>query len=89
MVNLYGKCSDIGRALSVATGNGAEALANASRGGGQLFTARIPAALIDQLKRSGLAIESTTRMGAGAAAATATELQILPQAARFVVPFFH
>ncbi len=80
-----------GRALSVATGEGADTLANAAgaaRGAGQLYRASIPKALLDQLKRSGLAIESTTKMGQGAAATTATELRILPQASRFVTEFF-
>jgi len=73
------------RALSVATGEGAEALVNAARSEGQVYAAQIPRALIDQMKRSGLVIESKTQMGN----ATATELRFLPQATKFITKFFN
>lgn len=73
-----------GRGLSVAVGDGAEALAGTARSGGQTFTAQIPKALINLLERSGLARESVTDMGA----AGAREIRFAPQAAEFVVRFF-
>ncbi|MCW5971696.1 MAG: RHS repeat-associated core domain-containing protein, partial [Blastocatellales bacterium] len=76
-----------GRALSTAVGNGAEALANAAgtiRGAGQLFRAQIPRALLEELKRVGLAREITTRMGS----VTGTEVRFAPQITRFIVNFF-
>jgi hypothetical protein len=74
-----------GRALSVATGEGAEALANAARSAGQLYRANVPKALLDQMVRSGLAQPSTTQMVGSAA--TATEYRFLPQATRFITFF--
>ena len=72
----------VGKALHVAY---EEAGARAS---GQLFQGQIPRALVEQLKRSGLAVEGTFQwQGAAGAAKTYTELQIMPQAARFVIPF--
>jgi hypothetical protein len=76
-----------GRALSVATGQGAEALANAAREGGTTYVANIPKALLDQLKNAGLAFSPTTSMG-GAGGAVAQEIRFTPQAAEFVVKFF-
>jgi hypothetical protein len=73
-----------GRGLSVATGEGAEALAGAARSGGQTFTAQIPKALINLLEKSGLARSSITDMGAGGA----REIRFAPQATQFVVGFF-
>jgi hypothetical protein len=75
-----------GRALSVATGEGAEALAGAARSTGQLYRANVPQALLGQLERSGLAIRSTTQMAGSNA--TATEYRFLPQATRFITSFF-
>ena len=75
-----------GRALSVATGEGAEALANAARSTGQLYRANVPQALLGQLERSGLAVRSTTQMAGSNA--TATEYRFLPQATRFITSFF-
>ena len=75
-----------GRALSVATGDGAEALANAARSTGQIYKANIPQALLEQLERSGLAMKSTTQMGKSTA--TAVEYRFLPQATRFITSFF-
>ena len=75
-----------GRALSVATGEGAEALANAARSTGQLYRANVPQALLGQLERSGLAIRSTTQMAGSNA--TAIEYRFLPQATRFITSFF-
>jgi len=73
-----------GRALSVATGEGAEALTNAAREGGTTYVANIPRALLDQMKNAGLVEGSTTNMGG----AVAQELKFAPQAAEFVVKFF-
>ncbi len=70
-----------GRALSVATGEGAEALANAARAGGQVYRANIPKALIETLKSAG---ESVTQMGG----VTAREYRFAPEAAEFISRFF-
>jgi hypothetical protein len=67
----------VGRALSVATGEGAEALANAARAGGQVYRANIPIALIKTLEKAGLVRESVTQMGG----VTAREYRFLPEAA--------
>jgi RHS repeat-associated protein len=76
-----------GRGLSTAIGSGAEALANqagAIRGAGQVFRAQIPRALLEELKRIGLAREITTRMGG----VTGTEVRFAPQITKFIVNFF-
>lgn len=73
-----------GQALSVATGQGAEALASAARAGGQLFRAEIPKALIKEMERVGLAFRRTTSMGGAAAG----EIRFIPEATRFIVKFF-
>lgn len=73
-----------GRALSVAVGEGAEQLAGAARGGGQMFTANIPKALIETLKTAGLVEQRATMMGG----VQATELYFRPEAAEFIVKFF-
>lgn len=73
-----------GQALSVATGEGAEALANAAREGGTTYVANIPKALLDQMKNAGLVEGSTTSMGG----VVGQELKFAPQAAEFVVKFF-
>lgn len=73
-----------GRALSAATGQGAEALANAARGGGKLFEANIPKVLVDELKLAGLAVETTTQIGEK----IATEIRFLPKAVEFIEKFF-
>jgi RHS repeat-associated protein len=73
-----------GRALSTATGAGADALANAA-GGGAKYVANIPSALVQTMENAGLVTRSTTSMGG----AVATELQFSPQATQFVVQFFH
>jgi RHS repeat-associated protein len=72
-----------GRALSTATGQGADALANAA-GGGTKYIANIPKTLIQTMERAGLVERSTTRMGS----AVATELKFSPQATQFLVHFF-
>ena len=74
-----------GRALSVAFGEGASGLVNAARGGGQIFTAQIPQALLSHLEGVGLAFRSTTQMTGGV---TATEIRFAPQAADFIVSLF-
>ena len=73
-----------GQGLSVATGQGGEALASAARAGGQLFRAEIPKALIREMERVGLAFRSTTSMGGAAAG----EIRFIPEATRFIVKFF-
>lgn len=76
----------VGKALSTATD---EAGALAARTTGQLYRAEIPRALLEQLKRSGLAIEKTLEWkGAAGATQVSKEIQILPQAARFGVDYF-
>ncbi len=72
-----------GRALSTATGQGADALANAA-GGGTKYVANIPRALVQTMEKAGLVTRSTTSMGS----AVATELRFTPQATEFVVQFF-
>jgi hypothetical protein len=56
-----------GKGLSVAVGEGADALAGAARSGRQTLTAEIPKALINLLEKAGLARESVTDMGAAGA----------------------
>lgn len=73
-----------GQALSTATGEGAEALANAARTGGQTFTGQVPKALLNLLEKAGLAFRTTTSMGG----ATAQEIRFTPQAVEFVSKFF-
>jgi hypothetical protein len=70
--------------LSVATGKGAEALANAARDGGHLYRANIPRALIETLKSAGPVRESVTQMGG----VTAREYYFAPEASEFVSRFF-
>jgi RHS repeat-associated protein len=73
-----------GRALSVAVGENATALANAARSGGQVYTASIPKALIETLRTANLVQQSVTRMGG----TTAIEYRFAPQAAEFILQFF-
>ncbi len=75
---------EAGRGLSVATGPGADALANAARVGGTFFQADIPRALLVELQRTGLAVESTTFMNG----VTATEIRFLPQVTQYIVKLF-
>lgn len=75
---------ELGRGLSTATGEGAEALAGAAREGGKLFQAKIPNALLEQLEKAGLATRSTTTMGGQ----TATEIRFHPNAIEFILRFF-
>jgi RHS repeat-associated protein len=72
-----------GRALSVATGDGAEALAGQASGSTQ-FTAQIPKALVNLMEQTGLATRSYTAMGN----ATAQEIRFTPQATQFITQFF-
>lgn len=74
----------VGRALSVAAGGSAGALANAARAGGQVYTANIPKALLETLRTAGLVQQSVTRMGG----TTAVEYRFAPKAAEFIVGFF-
>jgi hypothetical protein len=75
----------VGRALSVAVEEDADALAAAARSGGQTFTANIPKALIVQLERIGLASLKTTQM---AGRIVGKEYRFLAEASEFIVPFF-
>lgn len=75
----------VGRALSVATGDGATAVANAARQNGQLYAANIPKALIDAMKQAGLVVEKTVRMTNGS---IGTELRFQKNAAEFIVKLF-
>jgi len=72
-----------GRALSVATGDGADALASQASGATR-YTAQIPKALVNLIERTGLATRSYTSMGG----TTAQEIKFAPQATQFVVKFF-
>jgi hypothetical protein len=74
----------IGRALSVAVGDGASALAATARAVGKTYTAKIPKELIVQLERIGLATLKTTRMGD----VVSKEYRFLEAASEFIVPFF-
>jgi RHS repeat-associated protein len=76
---------EAGRSLSVAAGQGAEALANAAREGGKLYGAAIPRALVTTMEKTGLVQARTTMMQGGA---QATEYRFLPQATEFVTKFF-
>jgi RHS repeat-associated protein len=76
---------EAGRALSVAAGEGAEAVANAARSGGTLYRGEIPQALISTMERVGLVRTSTTMMEGGA---RATEYRFTPAASEFVTRFF-
>jgi len=76
---------EAGRALSVAAGEGAEALANAAREGGATYAAAIPRALVAALEKAGLAQIRATTMPGGT---QATEYRFLPQATEFVTNFF-
>jgi len=74
-----------GRALSVAAGEGAEAVTNAARSGATLYGAAIPKALMEVMKKAGLVEAKTVAMKGSA---RATEYRFLPQAAEFIVKFF-
>jgi hypothetical protein len=71
--------------LSVATGANALALAAAARAGGQLYSANIPAALVNQLVNAGLAFQFTTQMNG----VVGTEILFTAGASEFIAPFFH
>ena len=76
-----------GQALSVATGQGAEALANAAgalRGGGQLFTAQIPKALVELLKKSRTCPGNYHRYWGQ----VAHEIRFSPSVTRFIAHLF-
>lgn len=74
----------VGKALSVAVGDGSSAFAGAARAVGRTYTAEIPKALIVQLERIGLASLKTTRMGT----VVGKEYRFLEAASEFIVPFF-
>jgi hypothetical protein len=91
VVNLTSK-PQVGRALSVAVEEGAEALAGAAgaaRGIGRLYIADIPKALIVQLEKIGLAELRTGQIQVGQAIGTfGKEYRFLAEASEFIVPFF-
>jgi hypothetical protein len=72
-----------GRALSVATGDGAQSLASQASGSTQ-YVAQIPKALVNLMEQKGLAIRSYTSMGG----TTAQEIRFMPQATQFITQFF-
>ena len=74
---------EAGRALSVATGENAQALANAARTGGQMFEGQIPSALVTELQNAGLAEVRLTQMSD----TVAKEIRFLPQATEFIEQF--
>jgi hypothetical protein len=74
----------LGLGLSVATGESADALANAARAGGTLYSAVIPNALLYHLYRTGLAKTVTTCMGG----VVGTEIRFTPAGTEFVKAFF-
>ncbi len=74
----------VDRALSVALGQGSNALAGAARQGGRMFNARLPEQLVRELERIGLATRSITNMGGR----TGTEIRFEAAASRWIVPFF-
>jgi RHS repeat-associated protein len=76
---------EAGRALSVAAGEGAEALTRAAREGGATYGAAIPRALVSTMEKAGLAQVRTTTMPGGT---QTTEYRFLPQATEFVTKFF-
>lgn len=74
----------VGRDLSAATGEGAEALANAARNTGQVYTAEIPNRLLVLIEDAGLLTRSTTMMGN----VTAQEIRFSSLVSEYIVPFF-
>ena len=72
-----------GRALSVATGDGASGLAGEASGGTR-YVANIPKGLIKLLESKGLALPSKTSMGGS----VGQEIKFLPQATKYVIQFF-
>ena len=85
VVTRQNSAPEAGRALSVAAGEGAEALTRAARDGGATYGAAIPRALVSTMEKAGLAQARTTTMPGGA---QATEYRFLPQATEFVAKFF-
>jgi RHS repeat-associated protein len=74
----------LGRALSVATGDGAAALAAQATAAGTLYTASIPNALIQQLIGIGAAFQYTTQMNG----VVGTEIRFTAQASEYLIDFF-
>jgi RHS repeat-associated protein len=73
-----------GRALSAAAGEGAQALAGASRGAGSLYMARIPQQALKLLERAGLVnIQHTLMNGV-----RGTEYRIRPEAMEHLARYF-
>ena len=74
------------RALSVAMGKNANEIMNAARETGQVYSANIPTALIEALKRVGLAEEKI--LVQEGAEVIATEIRFYPAATKYIVDFF-
>ncbi len=72
-----------GRGFYVATGENAEALANAVRTGGRIFSGRVPKALIETLRTGRLLEEARVTMNG----VQGTQYYIRPEAAQYVIPF--
>jgi len=82
-ITLYTKLTQapvVGRAISFAT---EPALAEAARGGGRIFVARVPDILFNMMETIGVIIRSQTLMGG----VVGTEIRVLPQAARTIIGF--
>ena len=71
-----------GRALSTAIGSNAEDLA-AQASGAHQYVFNVPNALLMELQRTGLAVQSTTNYRG----VVGHEIRILPQAVQYVLPF--
>ena len=70
------------RGLSTAIGENAEALAAGAKGANQ-YVMNVPSALLSELQRIGLAVQTTTNYGG----VTGAEMRLLPQAVPYVTPF--
>ena len=72
----------LGRGLSTAVGNNAEALAGQATGGGK-YTLNVPNGLLAELERTGLATRSTTHYRG----VVGSEIRFTPQASEYIIPF--
>jgi hypothetical protein len=73
------------KGLSVATGDDAAALANAARSDGQVYTANIPTAVVNELKVQKLAYEKQVVMNGQ----QGTEIRFMPGAWEHIQGYFH
>ncbi|MEW6365916.1 MAG: RHS repeat-associated core domain-containing protein [Acidobacteriota bacterium] len=85
VVTSLSRAPEAGRALSVATGEGAKQLAMQAGPGRQLFTGKIPTALINKLQTMKLASRSVTMMNGE----VATEIRFTADATKYIIPFLH